>query len=63
MSADTDELAKPPLTRDELLTLLRELKSEDDVEEAHWRADLALLRHIDDPEVSAAYVALGRWYA
>jgi len=61
------------MTRDELLALLRSLdlpsgspgahEDAEDTERAHIAADKALLAYIDDPEVSAAFTALERWYA
>jgi hypothetical protein len=53
------------VTRDELLTELRrcEVFSEDDEEVAHWDADKALLKFINDPEITEAFEAIRRWYA
>lgn len=50
------------MTRDELLTLLKGLDGSDP-EEEHVQADYALLEFIDDPEITAAFTALTRWYA
>lgn len=51
------------MTRDELLRALRDLAANDDLGEAHIDADDALLIYINDPEITAAYVAISKWYA
>lgn len=53
----------PVLTKEELLTKLRELQASDDPEIAHHEADDALLKFIDDAEVTEAFVKIKRWYA
>jgi len=50
------------MTKDELLTILRE--NTGDHEADHGRADDALLEYIDDSDIRAAFNADGRyWYA
>ncbi len=49
--------------RDDVLRRLRAAAQLADREVAHMRADAALLDLIDDPEVRAAFVAVGGWYA
>jgi hypothetical protein len=56
------------MTREELLTLLRALaakadRDEDDPEDDHPAADKALLTFINDPEVTAAFDAIRKWYS
>lgn len=53
------------MTRQDLLDKLRRLadEAEQDWERAHLEADKALLAFLDDPEISAAYEAIERWYA
>lgn len=46
-----------------VLMELRVLERESDFEDAHVRADRLLLELINDPEVSAAFEAVGKWYA
>lgn len=46
-----------------LLALLRTLVDEDDTEDAHIRADDALIAFIGDAEIAKAYHAIGKWYA
>lgn len=66
-------VAVPGMSREELVALLRSLAlpfgspgahdDAGDTERAHKAADKALLAYIDDPEVTAAFTALERWYA
>jgi site-specific recombinase len=49
--------------RDSLLKRLAECASELDTESAHATADEALLDFIDDPEVTAAWQKVEKWYA
>ena len=52
------------MTRTELLTLLRGLEGDTgDLEPVHMEADDALIAYINDPEITAAYNAIGKWYA
>ena len=51
------------MTRDQLLALLVDQLENRDLEDSHWQADTALLAYINDPEISAAYDALDKWYA
>ena len=37
--------------------------SETDAEQAHLKADEALLRFIDDPEVTSVWKRIKKWYA
>jgi hypothetical protein len=49
--------------RNHLLIRLRELGKGGDQEINHALADQALLDYIDDPEISAAFDAVEKWYA
>lgn len=55
------------MTRAELIALLAELQRQDqnngDIESIHADADDALLKYIDDPEVTERYNSLDKWYA
>lgn len=56
------------MTRDELLAGLRALDEKDlrgdaDPESDHGMADQMLLAFIDDPEVTAAFDAIRKWYS
>ena len=51
------------MTRDELLARLRALASARDAETAHGDADDALIEFIGDPDVTAAFAAIPKWYA
>ncbi len=53
----------PTMHRDQLLDLLRSLANARDIEASHATADDALLEYINDPEISAAFNALEKWYA
>lgn len=50
------------MTRDEALERLAELRH-DDPESGHIEADRILLALIDDAEVTAAFMAISKWYA
>lgn len=52
-----------PLTRDDLLAALRDLASDLPGEGQHIEADDLLLRYINDPEITAAFEAIAKWYA
>lgn len=49
--------------RSKLLVALRELGEPGDPEYAHGEADRLLLDYLNDPEITAAYEAITRWYA
>lgn len=51
------------MTREELLVELRTLHGPQDPESAHEQADDLLLEYINDPEVTAAFEAIKKWYA
>lgn len=54
------------MTREELIEQLRALRKElckDDPENDHYNADELLLEYINDPEVTAAYRRITRWFA
>jgi hypothetical protein len=51
------------MSRDDLLAVLRSMGDGGDEEINHGRADRALLEFIDDPEVTAAFDAIAKWYA
>ncbi len=50
------------MTKDALLLALRRISTEDP-EEGHREADALLLEYLHDPEVTAAFNALTKWYA
>ena len=51
------------MTKDELLKILRDCAKSDDPEIAHGDADEALLKFINDPQISAAFDLIEKWYA
>lgn len=51
------------MTKDELILELRMIANDEDTEQAHYRADHALLSYINDPDVSRAYDAIDKWYS
>lgn len=51
------------MTKDELLTKLAECAADEDTEQAHLDADIALVEFIADEEVDTAYEAVRKWYA
>jgi len=51
------------MTKEELLEALKALIPDSPTEEAHMEADALLLNYINDPEITAAYEALEKWYA
>lgn len=51
------------MTKEELLEFLKSCAEDSDNESAHSAADEALLRYIDDPEITAAYTQIEKWYA
>ena len=51
------------MTREQLLALLKEYSAHWDTEYSHARADERLLEYTNDPQISAAYMAIERWYA
>lgn len=50
------------MTKEELLAKLQTLM-EGDTEENHLDADVALLEYINDPEITAVYREIPKWYA
>lgn len=57
----TIEITK--LDRLELLAKLLALAASKYPEESHREADQLLVDYIDDPEIAAAFDAIGKWYA
>lgn len=52
------------MTKDELIAELERIDREGGDEEVdHGDADRALLKYIDDERVTAAFDAIGKWYA
>ncbi len=51
------------LTKIELLDGLRKCAANKDPEVAHSDADHLLLSYIYDPEISAAFINITRWYS
>jgi hypothetical protein len=52
-----------PLSKNELLAILLLCQGNGDTEVAHSEADEALLRYINDPEITEAYERVDKWYA
>ena len=50
------------MTKAELIAILRKCAKSGDHVTAHIDADAALLAFIDDPDVTALYMGLTRWY-
>lgn len=46
-----------------VLKILKKCADNMDNESAHVDADAALVAYIDDPEITAAYQAVPKWYA
>ena len=53
----------PVNTKERLLAFLAECAACGDNEMAHSEADTALIEFINDPEITKAYDAVGKWYA
>ena len=51
------------MNKDELIRQLNELSNNSDRQEAHIRADKALIDYIDDEEIREAYESIKKWYA
>lgn len=51
------------MTKKELLTKLKDLQTDPDIESGHAQADGILLAYINDHEIAEAFMALERWYA
>jgi len=51
------------MTKEELLSILKELQENGDQEIAHAKADDALLEYINDEDVSKAFEEIDKWYA
>jgi hypothetical protein len=51
------------MTKEELIARLKEYAELHDAEIAHINADAALIDFINDPDVTAAFNAIDRWYA
>ena len=54
-----------PITYDDLLAALRDRRygSYHDQEIGHKEADILLLRYINDPAITEAFLKVGRWYS
>jgi hypothetical protein len=52
-----------PFSKAELLEILRKCAESEDQEDGHYEADQALIRFINDPEITEAYEKVGKWYA
>lgn len=51
------------MTREELIAALNALAADSDKEVAHIAADALLLAYVNDPEITAAFEAVGGWYS
>ena len=56
-------LIEVEMTKQALLRTLQKCAENDDTEDAHARADDALVAFIADEEIAAAYAAVAKWYA
>ncbi len=57
------QLTNTEMPKERLLTVLKNIKEQADVEEGHILADRALLDFIADPEIEAVFSAVSRWYS
>ena len=51
------------MSKEELLQVLKDCAASYDQEGAHIEADEALIRYINDPEITEAFNAIDKWYA
>lgn len=51
------------MTKDKLLHILEMCAKSQDEEEAHIKADKALLAYIEDKEITKAFNKINKWYA
>ena len=51
------------MTKEELITILRSNAQTEDTASAHVVVDNALIDYINDPEITAAYQAVKKWYS
>jgi hypothetical protein len=51
------------MTKEELIAALKALVADGPSEESHKEADDWLLQYINDPDITAAFVAIAKWYA
>jgi hypothetical protein len=51
------------MTKEELIQKLKDLGQSHDEEDAHLQADKALLRYINDKEISKLFWEIPKWYA
>jgi hypothetical protein len=49
------------MTKNELLEVLVDYKN-DIPDEGHQQADIALLKYINDPDITTAFLEIERWY-
>jgi len=54
---------KDETDKEKLLNKLRKLQGNDDIENAHYDADSALLDFIDDKDINKEYLKIAKWYA
>lgn len=52
-----------PLSRDEIIQILKDLSVDDDYEATHALADYAIIKYINDKEIENAYNEVGKWYS
>lgn len=52
-----------PLSRDEIIQILKDLSIDDDYEVTHGLADYAIIKYINDKEIEDAYNEVGKWYS
>jgi hypothetical protein len=51
------------MTKDELVTKLKALSNNFDIEDSHIKADQLLLEYINDKDVVNAFDEIEKWYA
>ena len=55
-------MASDKLSKEELLDILRKCQDDDSHDDAHIRADNALIEFIDDGDIKDAYEKIYKWY-
>ena len=56
------DMANDKLSKEELLNILRKCQGDDSHDDAHIRADNALIEFIDDGDIKDAYEKIYKWY-
>jgi hypothetical protein len=56
------DMASDKLSKEELLNILRKCQDDDSHDDAHIRADNALMEFINDGDIKDAYEKIYKWY-